>query len=91
MQKSLTSPRRRLRQHSLGGGALLPGLVVQLSAVSPLPLTQGVTGRLTLRERTEHVWCERFQLIDIDLLELTGYVKNKKKNCVMFWHVEGAS
>lgn len=78
-RKSLTSPRRRLPQHSLGGGALLPGLVVQLSAVRALPLTQCVRGRLTLRERTEHALCGRFQLIDIDLLELAGCVKNTKR------------
>lgn len=49
--RSLTSPRHGLPQETLGGGALLPGLVVQLAAVRPVPLFQSVEGRLTLRKR----------------------------------------
>lgn len=40
----------RLPQQSLRSDALLLGVLVQLSAVRPLPVTQGVHGSVTLCE-----------------------------------------
>lgn len=59
-----TSPCERLPQQSLCSDALVLGVLVQLSAVSLLPLTQGVHGGITLTEdekgaRISPIWKAR--------------------------------
>lgn len=54
--KGLTSPRQSLPQQLLCRGAFLPGLLVQLSAVHPLPLMQSIQSSVALRLETTKVF-----------------------------------